>query len=1262
MFALIFDVNAIPLGLLLVLLLQIEYIIMNSTKYVSIILLIFLSSACATYTPQYANEKHAEVQFPNKKIDKTFYLVGDAGKSPMGGMSKALTAFNSYIKNKETKGDYSVFLGDNIYPVGLPKKGEKGRESAENALNAQIKSLSDFKGDVVFIPGNHDWYGGGLKTLKRQEKYIEDGLGKNTFQPENGCPLESIDVSETIQLIIIDSEWYLENWNDHPTINDECEIKTRERFFTEVEGEIKKAQNKTIVFAMHHPMYTNGSHGGKYAAIKHLYPLQQKIPLPIIGSFVTQLRTQGGVSIQDRYNERYNELMNRLETLAIGNDNLVFVSGHEHTLQYIEEEGVKQIVSGSGAKNSYAELSNNGLFSTGEQGFVELTIFKDKSSWVRYYGEDNGAPKLLFTKEIIKPEKAFDVSNLPESFPQNVEVSIYSKDETDVSGFFETVWGNHYRDIYSTKINAKVATLDTLYGGLEIVRKGGGHQTRSLRLKTKDGRELNMRALRKSATQYLQTVLFKDTYIQDEFEKTEVEELILDFYTAAHPYAFAVVPDLSDAAEIYHTNPKLYFIPKHKHLGDFNEEYGGELYMIEERPEENYAEDKNFGYADDLESTHDIIEKIREDEEHKIDENALVRARLFDMLIGDWDRHQDQWRWAQFDKENGDHYYRPIPRDRDQVFSNFDGALLNVMRIISGSTKQLQVYDETLEDIGWMNAAGIKLDRVLIQQADKETWLKHAKFLQENITDAVIDKAFTKVPNEVQDKTLSEIKDKLKGRRSNLQDIAMRYHDYLNELVILTGTDKDDYIEVKRTGDNETRVTISRIKDGKKADVIVDKTFNRAITKEMWIYGLDDKDVFEVTGKANNPIFTRLIGGQENDTYIIKNGRRVKVYDHESKKNTIQENKGAKIRLTDVYKLNLFDFNKNITRTGVITPAIGFNPDDGFLLGVQYVRTKKGFQRNPYSNQHRFKGGYYFATEGFSLNYDGEFANIMNDWNLHIGGQFTSANFTNNFFGFGNETVNNDDDLELDYNRVKTSIMAVKAGILKKGNFGSDYGFRMILEGIELDDTENRFITDEHVSPTNIDFYERRFFGGLEAQFNYASFDDKINPKKAMTFKLQVGGKTEFEETKNTYGYINTNLGFYNSLNKSETLVLKTDARAQFRIGDDLLFYQAANIGGRNGLRGFRTERFTGQNSFVGSADLRYSFPSFKTRTLPLQIGVFGGADVGRVWINNDTSKIWHNDYGGGFWVTAAESLSGTFNFFNSEEGLRFSFGFGLNF
>ena len=319
---------------------------MIKNKITLILIICFLLSNCASYKTQYKSEVSKMPELPSKAINRTFYLIGDAGKSPMGDLSLGLKAFKQHISNKNTENDFAVFLGDNIYPAGLPKKDAKTRSNAENHIDAQIKSVKDFGGKAFFIPGNHDWYADGVQGVKRQEDYIEDALGKNTFKPENGCPLESIDISETIQLIVIDTQWYLENWNKNPTINDDCEIKTRERFLEELEGELKKAQNKRILFAMHHPMFTNGLHGGYYPADKHLFPTQSKVPLPILGSLATQIRTQGGVSIQDRYNERYNELMKRLETLASEYDNIVFASGHEHTLQYIEKDAIKQIVSG----------------------------------------------------------------------------------------------------------------------------------------------------------------------------------------------------------------------------------------------------------------------------------------------------------------------------------------------------------------------------------------------------------------------------------------------------------------------------------------------------------------------------------------------------------------------------------------------------------------------------------------------------------------------------------------------------------------------------------------------------------------------------------------------------------------------------------------------------------------------------------------------------------------------------------------------------
>ncbi|HKJ06009.1 MAG TPA: metallophosphoesterase family protein, partial [Flavobacteriaceae bacterium] len=206
------------------------------TKIIYFILTLTIISSCATYKAQYRDEDYTLGELPNKPIEKTFYLLGDAGKSPFNQISDGLKAFNSHIKNKNTEGDYLLYLGDNIYPAGLPKKNHKGRKYAEHNLDVQIESANKFKGTTIFIPGNHDWYADGVDGVKRQEKYVEKALGKNTFLPEDGCPIERVEVNDKIRLIIIDTQWYIENWNHHPTINDDCEIKTRDRFFEEIEG------------------------------------------------------------------------------------------------------------------------------------------------------------------------------------------------------------------------------------------------------------------------------------------------------------------------------------------------------------------------------------------------------------------------------------------------------------------------------------------------------------------------------------------------------------------------------------------------------------------------------------------------------------------------------------------------------------------------------------------------------------------------------------------------------------------------------------------------------------------------------------------------------------------------------------------------------------------------------------------------------------------------------------------------------------------
>ena len=549
-------------------------------QYLVLLLLVVVVYSCATYETKYETPFIANNVPKDKEVEHTFYLIGDAGTSPMGDLNPALKIFKSKL-DKAEKNSTAIFLGDNIYPAGLPDK-EDSKETylkAINDLDAQLASVSEYKGKVVFIPGNHDWYNDGLKGLKRQEKYIEKALdSKEVFFPENGCPIEKIKISNDIIVVAIDTEWYLVNWDKHPTINDDCEIKDRGRFLEELEGIIKKNRDKTVILALHHPMYTYGSHGGYYSFKQHMNPSGGKFPLPVISSMANVLRRTSGATIEDQSNKIYNQLKKRIVTLAQYSDNVIFASGHEHTLQYIVENGVPQIVSGSGAKKGATKLLNGSKFSTGRMGYATLKVYKDGSSSVDFFGiGDNGKEELLYTTEVlsadVKPhEKAYG-----NDFPATMEASIYTEEEIDKGGFYKWIWGERYRKYYATKVKAPTVLLDTLFGGLTVVRKGGGNQSNSLRLQHKDGRQFVMRALRKSAERYLQSIAFQEQYIIGDFEGSYTEKLLMDFYTGAHPYAPFTMGPLSDAVGIYHTNPKLYYVPKQETLGGYNDSYGAGL-------------------------------------------------------------------------------------------------------------------------------------------------------------------------------------------------------------------------------------------------------------------------------------------------------------------------------------------------------------------------------------------------------------------------------------------------------------------------------------------------------------------------------------------------------------------------------------------------------------------------------------------------------------------------------------------------------------
>jgi hypothetical protein len=1191
-----------------------------------------------------------------QKKSHTFFLVGDAGNSENPETQKLMSVLENELKQHQ-KNSTLLFLGDQIYPKGMPaNKNDKSRNVAENKLLIQLKAAKKFNGKTIFIPGNHDWYHG-LDGLKEQQNFVTKYLNdKKSFLPKNGCALETVKINDDIALIIIDSEWYLQDWDKHPKMNDDCSIRTRLEFLNTLKSEINKNQNKLTLLVMHHPLITNGPHGGVFSFQKNLYPINNQIPLPVLGSFINLLRKTSGASPQDLQNKIYSELINHIKPMIQNRNNVLIVSGHEHNLQYIEYEGLKQLISGSASKKEAAKTIGPNDFSLGSYGFCKLVVYEDKSFKISFYQTNKDSDFLV--QDINIP--SFEAQKQWDSFVENneskVQVSVYDPKMTKKSKLYQFLWGKHYRDYYGLEIQAPTVKLDTLYGGLTPTISGGGNQSESVRLIDKNGKDFVMRGLKKNAPRFFQSI-FRDQNAVVNFQNTYAEKFIYDFYTSTHPFMPLVIGDLSDAVGVFHSNPKLFYVPKQEPLGIFNHSFGDKLYLIEERQTSRHLDLESYGKPNNILGTDEVLDLIRKNEKHLVDETSYLKARLFDMLIGDWDRHSDQWKWAEFE-ENNQKIYKPIPRDRDQAFAKVDGHLMSLLLNIPG-VRHITNFKTDFPSVKWFNFSAHSLDVAFLKNATEEDWKKLVAELKSQLTDDVIDKAFLKLPNEIRsDETTLSIKNALKSRKNKLEEFALSYYRLLQEKIIVVGTDKKDLFEMEYLENGAVDFKHYRIKK-EQNELQFERIYQPKETKEIWVYGLDDDDIFNVKGVFSSQIKIRLIGGQNHDVYQVNTQNTVHIYDYESKKNTLDVVKNTKLHLNDNYELNEYHFKKPKYSHGFFLPLLGFNPDDGIKTGGTYSFVKQGFVNDPFTAKHQMSAFYYFATEGVEFKYQTIFNKLIGRWDFTSNIRYTTPNFSINYFGFGNETKNMDRDRGMNYNRVRIQVLEIAPSIKFQGRMGSEIEFQTKFENIEVEETSNRFINEPNTINTEV--FEYQQFASTSFSYAFKNYDNESNPSLGMNFLFKTSWTLNLSNSKRNFGYFESHLGFSHKLVPSKKLVLGTILKGKILTNNHFEFYQGATLGGDYDLRGFRNERFLGRQSFFQSTDLRWNIGKIKS-LIPMQYGILAGYDYGRVWLDGENSNRWHQSFGGGIWLNGLDLVTARLTFFNSQDGNRIAFGLGFGF
>lgn len=791
--------------------------------------------------------------------------------------------------------------------------------------------------------------------------------------------------------------------------------------------------------------------------------------------------------------------------------------------------------------------------------------------------------------------------------------------------------GTNYRKEWNTPITVPVLNLSKEHGGLTPVRRGGGKQTKSLRLEAPDGRQYVIRSITKYIT---------SKTLPGNLQSEAAADLVSDGVSASYPYAALSMAVLSEAAGVPHGNPKVVYIGDDPKLGEFREDFKNMLVLYEER----YPESVKKGY-----DTDEVVEKLKDDNDNTVDQLALLRVRILDMYVMDLDRHEDQWNWGATDNGKGKTYY-PIAKDRDQAFYTNQGTLPGLIKGRS-LVPQLEGFKPKAKSIARFNFAARNLDRFFLNGLTEQDWQKEAESFLAKMTDAVIDRAIAAQPAEIRDISGPQIAQILKDRRNFIVADVMEYYRFLSSTVSITGSDKTEQYNIIRNDDGSMVLEVYKItKEGTLSTKMYERKFDPLVTKEVRIYGFGGDDKFVQSGNVDK-IKTRLIGGDGADVFdntSKENGTLI--YDRRDGGNTVTGSFRNKMRNDTI--VNSFD------RLGYKYPyqsvfaTLGFNPDDGVLIGPTLKYIRHGFRKSPYKSFHHIKTLFAFSTKAFRFTYNNEFIGVFGrktDITSEI--DYRGPNNTSNFFGYGMNSVYNENagtiraDRKFRYYRVRYDLGDLSLFIRHRFSEKVQLSLGPTFQFYHYDSTD-KFNARRNVEKTpppglTSSINNRQSYLGARVLLNVDTRNSTALPTRGIlwntSFRYLSGNNSKSYDNVSQF---NTDFTFHLGIAK-EWLVFanRTGFGATLADGMNFEFYQAQTLGSNEDLRGYRRERFAGKSKFFNQAELRWKWANLKTYLFPASIGMFAFVDIGRVWVDNDNVSKMATGYGGGIWFSPLNRL-----------------------
>jgi hypothetical protein len=399
-------------------------------------------------------------------------------------------------------------------------------------------------------------------------------------------------------------------------------------------------------------------------------------------------------------------------------------------------------------------------------------------------------------------------------------------------------------------------------------------------------------------------------------------------------------------------------------------------------------------------------------------------------------------------------------------------------------------------------------------------------------------------------------------------------------------------------------------------------------TREVRLYLNGGDDSVTVTGEGRSRIRVRLIGGGGEDRFVDRSdtgpGGNI-IYDAGASTLVVSGPGSTWRRRNAARPFSWHEESRELDwgHSWLPDPRFSYDGDRGLVLTSGLTYTRYGFVRSPYASQIHLRVGWSFGLSAPLVEYQHDFRGVLAGADMSVRFRWSGLDIID-FYGLGNESVPSGPTA---FHRTPHKRIELATEISVGDGSTTRLSIGPAVQYISTDTTrEANYLTA--VRP-----YGSGRFGqaALQASLEWDARDRSGTPSSGYHVE---GGAAYFPEfmsvDQGEFGEVHGHAAMYLSpVGTNPTLAIRAEGK---KLWGTYPFAESAFLGGAASVRGLHEQRYAGDASLLGSAEIRVDLGRLPV-ILPTDIGFFAFGDVGRVFRDGEESDRWARGWGGGLWA-----------------------------